>query len=476
MADSPMGGDYEDCSMNHDSNDIEAVAGSYRFDILWMATGTTACTVDNAAKMCVADVKAAVQDQTGVPISEQRLFTGLQELRPDASPVASIGEEVLLVRSISDPNATNLAYLHPQSTDFSPLIKGQFSVVRRLATGINGDVFSYTWRRGNTLEMVAVKKLRRTCIERPVGREQNERKLHFDARTSALNGEDALTEIGVLTYLAQQQDLPLYLLRMRGVFVESSSVWLISELAEGGELFEVAASRRVEETQIRRYMWQILQAVAYLHKHCIGHRDISLENTLLKNGTVRVMDFGMAVSSQSPSGTVKRYYRAVGKDNYRAPECYVPSCAYASLIAPADARPFEVVFAELASGHLCEVRMPEEVSPGKLCKAETWGYAATPADIFSTGMCLFILGFQCPAWGHARLSDAYFKFVYSSGETGIEKLLQSWRKHLLSHEAMNLMTKMLSADPSKRPTAQECLEHPWFAAIANTPIERHETN
>jgi male germ cell-associated kinase len=471
-----MEGEVSDCFINNDLVENDVVARSYRFDIRWMATGSTACTVDNAANMCIGDVKAAVQDQTGVPICEQRLFAGLQELFPDASPIASIGEEVLLVRSVSDPNATDLSHLHPPSTEFSPVMKGQFSVVRRLATGINGDVYRYTWRQGNVMETVAVKKLRRSCIDRPANQERNERTLHFDSRTHATSGEDALTEIGVLTYLAQQQDLPLYLLRMRGVFMENSFVWLISELAEGGELFEVAASRRVEETEIRSYMWQILQAIAYLHKHCIGHRDVSLENTLLKNGKVRVMDFGMAVSSQSSSGTVKRYYRAVGKDNYRAPECYVPSCVHSSLVAPANARPFEVVFSELTSGHLSEVRLPEDVTPNKLCKAETWGYAATPADVFSTGMCLFILGFQCPAWGNARLSDPYFKFVFTNGHTGIEKLLQSWRKRLLSQEAMNLMTKMLSPDPSERPTAHQCLAHPWFGVLANTPVERHDAN
>lgn len=53
----------------------------------------------------------------------------------------------------------------------------------------------------------------------------------------------------------------------------------------------------------------------YLHAHDIGHRDISLENVLLKNGVTRLMDFGMAAQTRRRCGTRLRYFRAVGKDS-----------------------------------------------------------------------------------------------------------------------------------------------------------------
>merc|ERR1719281_682320 len=88
----------------------------------------------------------------------------------------------------------------------------------------------------------------------------------------------------------------------------------------------------------------MLQAVAYLHKHHIGHRDISLENTLLtKSGTSQVMDFGMSVRSHSSSGLALRYFRAAGKPGYRAPECYVPEAEEVTdVVCPADASPGDV--------------------------------------------------------------------------------------------------------------------------------------
>merc|ERR1719408_745692 len=110
---------------------------------------------------------------------------------------------------------------------------------------------------------------------------------------------------------------------MHGVYAEQQFTWLITEFAEGGELFDVAAAGGLSETKIHEYMWQLLQAVDYLHKHQIGHRDISLENVLLKDGVVRLMDYGMAVRTCSSSGVSLRYFCEVGKDFYRAPEVYV---------------------------------------------------------------------------------------------------------------------------------------------------------
>merc|ERR1719408_529418 len=128
---------------------------------------------------------------------------------------------------------------------------------------------------------------------------------------------------------------------MHGVYAEQQFTWLITEFAEGGELFDVAAAGGLSETKIHEYMWQLLQAVDYLHQHQIGHRDISLENVLLKDGSVRLMDFGMAVQTHAPSGAPLEYFRIAGKDFYRAPEVYVPSIAKVPVVAPAAAVPDE---------------------------------------------------------------------------------------------------------------------------------------
>merc|ERR1712139_278630 len=285
----------------------------------------------------------------------------------------------------------------------------------------------------------------------------------------SLDAEDALTEIGVLKHLSVQPDLPVYLLKMLGVYSEPENrfTWLVTEFADGGELFDVASAGRVGEARAREYTWQLLQAVKYLHRHHIGHRDISLENVLLKDGVVRLMDFGMAVRSHTSSGEPLRYFRAVGKDFYRAPECYVPSREEVTVLAPPSSNPGDIVMARAAVANdifLCEVCLPKGASPGATCHADVWGYAAVPADVFAVGVCLFILAFQCPPWERAKLTNRLFAHFHKDEEGSLESSLKMWRRDdWLSPQGKQAISSMLRANPVKRPCAESALNHSWFA-------------
>jgi len=341
-----------------------------------------------------------------------------------------------------------------------------------LASGINGDVFLYRWQREECQEAVAVKQLQNRHLNDVLGAETNERTVHLEAWKRAPPPEDPLAEIGVLRYLAQQPDVCPYILQLRGVFAEDSATWLVTELADGGELFEVAAAGPIPESGLRRYMQQLLQAVAYLHRHHIGHRDISLENVLIKGGDVRLMDFGMAVRSHSSTGVPLRFFRAVGKDYYRAPEVYVPAKATTRAVAPSALPPEgSTAMVKAAGGYLCEVKLPPEAEPRQPCTAEVWGYAAQPADVFAVGICLFIMAWQCPPWRKALLSDRMFAFAHSLGDGGAKGLLQHWGFPLLTAEAMQLLAEMLRSEPSQRPSAAMCLNSSWFSAMVEEPVQ-----
>jgi len=223
-----------------------------------------------------------------------------------------------------------------------------------------------------------------------------------------------------------------------------------------------SSSGGLAEVEVQRILRQLLKALAYLHSHRIGHRDVSLENVLLKDGEVRLMDFGMAVRTHSDSGSALRYFRAVGKDVYRAPETYVPKCATIDVTVPAVIPESKVALIRSDDGYLCAVRLDDGAVPEQSCAAEVWGYEAQPCDLFSVAVCMFILCWQCPPWRRARFSDPIFAYVHSGQDGGIEKILRQWQKHLLSLEAMQLLGEMLQMDPAKRPTADACLSMPWF--------------
>jgi serine/threonine protein kinase len=363
-----------------------------------------------------------------------------------------------------DLRETNLTHFHSYTVSvFDTLCRSDFTMVRKLSQGINGDIFLYRWRRPQDYERVAVKKLRNNRVREAPGLETNERAIHLSKSWKTRSPEDALAEIGVLTHLSKQEDVPKYVLKMHGVFsdLENNLTWLVTEFAEGGELFNVACSG-ASPSKVQAYMWQLLQAVEYLHRQNIGHRDISLENVLLKDGNCKLMDFGMAVQSRAASGTPLRYFRKVGKQFYRGPECYVPEQKSVDVTAPSDAAPGDVVFLE-TSGLLCEVRLPANARPKERCTADVWGYAAEPADTFALGVCMFILAFQCPPWEIASLSNQFFSHVNKDRENGLESLLNMWGKSCLCPQAMLLLKSLLQIDPANRKSASHCLQTPWLA-------------
>merc|ERR1740129_823218 len=182
------------------------------------------------------------------------------------------------------------------------------------------------------------------------------------------------------------------------------------------------------------------------------------------------MDFGMAVRSTTSAGTALRYFRAVGKDYYRAPECYVPATAEVDVVVPAGASPGDVVTVTVGNKQICDVRLPASASSGRVCRADVWGYTAPSVDIWATGVCFFIMMVGTPAWGIADLLDPCFVYVR---ENGLAELLRAWRKPALPVAAQELVDSMTSLQPAGRPSAVQCLASSWFEAMRNARVPVH---
>eukprot|EP00403_Amphidinium_massartii_P020065 CAMPEP_0178413210 /NCGR_PEP_ID=MMETSP0689_2-20121128/22412_1 /TAXON_ID=160604 /ORGANISM="Amphidinium massartii, Strain CS-259" /LENGTH=406 /DNA_ID=CAMNT_0020034479 /DNA_START=17 /DNA_END=1233 /DNA_ORIENTATION=- len=359
---------------------------------------------------------------------------------------------------------TDMSYFHPaEPLDLLP--EGEFSMVRRLASGSGRDVFQYKWHRGGkSTETVVVKATKKVVVENLRKAEVNDRKAHMRQLLNVVDSEDALTEIGVLKLLSQQADTSKYIISLKDAFcTKSGDVWLVTEYADGGELFQtVSAAQTIGEWKVREYMSQLMRAIHCLHKNRIAHRDISLENILLKDGALRLMDFGLACRSHSGSGATLRYFRGVGKDFFRSPEVYVPHLKNVRVKAPPSATSGGISLVKTTGSYLSEVRWPAGVKPGQVCEAEVYGYAACPVDIFAAAICFFIMGFGSPPWNSAVLSDQLFAFAFGASDRGLERLVQHWEKPLMSPAAMDLLLDMTKWEPATRPSAALCLEHPWF--------------
>lgn len=349
-----------------------------------------------------------------------------------------------------------------QEAKIEPLGTLDLRCEEHLAHAINGEVFRAAWDgRGN----VAVKRMPNWRIAFNRWRQTCESTLHFESWLEP-SVEDALTEIGVLALIARQPHQSPHVVQMYGAFQDLTHTYLVTEFADGGDLFGLVAAcaTLLPEDRVRHYTQQVLRAAEYLHGLRVGHRDISLENVLVARGVAKLMDFGTACRTHAVGGQALRYFMALGKDAYRPPECCIPKERTAVITAPAGARPSAVVMASVSS-YLCEVKLPREVVPRRPCQAVLWGYAAPPVDVFACGVCAYMLAWRHAPWGQTRITDEHFAQLVR-GERGLRGLLELRRRSPLSPAAMKLMAQMLGLDPARRPSPQQCLTSAWFASQA----------
>ena len=102
------------------------------------------------------------------------------------------------------------------------------------------------------------------------------------------------------------------------VIATENSIWLVTELCSGGELFDYLTEKgRASEEEARHIFGQICLAVNYLHEKGIVHRDLKLENVLLdERCRIKLGDFGF--TREFDRGSYLETY--CGTTGYASPE------------------------------------------------------------------------------------------------------------------------------------------------------------
>ncbi|SCU95664.1 LAFA_0G01508g1_1 [Lachancea sp. 'fantastica'] len=194
-------------------------------------------------------------------------------------------------------------------------------------------------------------------------------------------------------------------LRLYDVWETNSSLYMVLEYVEKGELFNLLVDRGpLPENEAIRFFRQIIIGISYCHALGIVHRDLKPENLLLDHKfNIKIADFGMAALESKD----KLLETSCGSPHYAAPE--------------------------IVSG------LP---------------YHGFESDVWSCGVILFAL-----------LTG---RLPFDEEDGNIRNLLlkvQSGRFEMpdtneISPEAQDLISKILTVDPTARIKARGILKHP----------------
>ncbi|XP_065029940.1 3-phosphoinositide-dependent protein kinase 1-like isoform X4 [Musa acuminata AAA Group] len=210
------------------------------------------------------------------------------------------------------------------------------------------------------------------------------------------------------------------IIRLCFTFQDTHSLYMALECCEGGELFDqITRKGYLSEDEARFYAAEVVDALEYIHGVGLIHRDIKPENLLLTaDGHIKIADFGSVKPTRDSQMTV-----LPSSSNEKA--CtFVGTAAYV---------PPEVL-------NSCPATFANDL----------WALGCTLYQMLS---------------GSSPFKDASEWLIFQRIITRDLKFPE-----FFSHEARDLIDKLLDTDPSKRPGAgpdgyASVKKHPFFNGV-----------
>jgi len=242
------------------------------------------------------------------------------------SPAAGLAAKHIVSRDIPErAGPARPAEGFDDAEDRKPTL-GRYEILEQIGRGAMGIV--YKGRDPKLNRLTAIKTIR--FID------------EFDDDQAEIIKEHFYHEAEVVAKLSHPNIVTVY-----DVGEDLDLSYLAMEYLEGQSLEKFTKSGRLLALgECLDIVIQVCDALAYAHEHDIIHRDIKPENImLLKDGTVKVTDFGIArvaTSTRTRTGVIK------GTPYYMSPE----QTKGMKLTGPSDIFSLGVVFYQLLTGHL----------------------------------------------------------------------------------------------------------------------------
>lgn len=295
-------------------------------------------------------------------------------------------------------------------------IDTKYVPIKPIGRGAYGIVCSSVNRETN--EKVAIKKIQNA----------------FENRVDALR---TLRELKLLRHLHHENVIALKDIMMPNHRNNFKDVYLVYELMDTDLHQIIKSSQALSNDHCQYFLFQLLRGLKYLHSANILHRDLKPGNLLINaNCDLKICDFGLARTNCTKNQFMTEY---VVTRWYRAPELLLCCDNYGTSI---DVWSVGCIFAELLG------RKP--IFPGSEC-------------LNQLKLIINILGSQREEdieFIDNPKAKRYIKSLPYSPGTPFSRLYPN--AHPL---AIDLLSKMLVFDPTKRISVTEALQHPFMASL-----------
>lgn len=315
---------------------------------------------------------------------------------------------------------------HPQNTNMAQVVSdrlSRYTKLEKVGQGTYGVVYK--------------------AVDRATGKHIALKKIKLEHEEEGIPCT-AIREISLLKELSDHPNV----VKLHDVLHYNQHLFLVFEYLDEDLKKFLDTKRRKNQYltsyQVKSFVYQILSGIAFCHSRRILHRDLKPQNLLVENERiVKLADFGLAREFKVPLHT---YTHEVITLWYRAPEILLGEDRY-----------------------------------------------STPVDIWSIGCIMAELATNTPLFPADSEIDQLYKIFQALGtpnETiwpGVSSLkhykptFPNWtgnhiRRHIpverLDNIGLDLLSKMLIYEPSKRISAKKALEHEWFNDLSTYNQDR----